>query len=302
MANKDLFAFLNRPALQAAAVPETSPLIVDESDSRLKEAWQWPTGYPNEKKSAEHSVRFHYRQTNDSQAKAEFHCIMLMYRNHVIQENAVAAAKYPYLDEYLSSDPLGHKKYPDSDVNIYKNATKLVAERVARDNAARDARAVAAQLQATSASAEASATDLTEGESKTQPQKATGPTGKSSRATKKKGRKSQRQRRAAATAAVPRPRVKTDFACFLAKIQRDLYVYLRSNFSRFMDDKCTSIIQTKIATHDREHNLHNLDRLDKDKRYTWKQLTDDTYLHCCQTTTGGFYFLAFYTTFRVKNQ
>ena len=46
MANKDLFAFLDRPALQAAAVPETSPLVVDECEARLKAAWQWPTGYP----------------------------------------------------------------------------------------------------------------------------------------------------------------------------------------------------------------------------------------------------------------
>ena len=218
MTNKDLFAFLDRPALQAAAVPETSPLVVDECEARLKASWQWPTGYPASRKTIDHCIRFHYRQTNDSQAKTEFQSILLMYRNHVQQENLIAVTKYPYLEQYLQADPLGTKVYPETDVNIYKNATKLVAERHARENATRDARITAAEVAATASAV--SAADVADG--KTVPAAATGSAEKSAKPSKKKSRKSQRARRAAAAGT----RVKTEFACCLAKIQRDLYACL----------------------------------------------------------------------------
>ena len=79
MAEEDIFAFLNTPALSAAAVPETSPLVNDEFDTLLKEAFQWPEGFPKERKSHEHVTRFHYRQTNESQAKTEFHSILIVW-------------------------------------------------------------------------------------------------------------------------------------------------------------------------------------------------------------------------------
>jgi len=82
--NQDLFSFLKQPSLTAAAIPETSSLVIDEFDSKLKEFCCWPHGMPANLKSHDNLIRFHYRETNDSQAKIEFHNILLLYRNHVI--------------------------------------------------------------------------------------------------------------------------------------------------------------------------------------------------------------------------
>ena len=82
-------------------------------------------------------------------------------------------------------------------------------------------------------------------------------------------------------ASAPTPtRVKTEFANLLEKIQCDLYLLLRANIYRFMDDRCTGVIKAKAATHDQEANLKGLAHLAVGKRYSWAQLKRDTYLHC----------------------
>ena len=126
MAEQDLYAFLKKSALSAAAVPETSSSVIDEFDSRLKEAYCVPTGFPKDTKP-EHIIRFHYRQTNNSQAKTEFQAVLSIYRHHVLKMNPISVEKFTYLAEYLTNDPLGQVTYPDSDTRIFKNATSLVA-------------------------------------------------------------------------------------------------------------------------------------------------------------------------------
>ena len=123
---EDLFAFLKKPSLSAAAVPETSPSVIDDFDSRLKGAFCLPSGFPKDTKP-ENVVRFHYRQTNNSQAKTEFQYILNIYRHHVLTLNSYSAERFAYLADYLTNDPLGQVTYPDSDTRIFKNATRLVA-------------------------------------------------------------------------------------------------------------------------------------------------------------------------------
>ena len=96
MSDDDVFSFLDQPSLGAAATPESASHIVDECNTLMKEDRCWPIDYPPKKKSAEHCIRFHYRLTNKSQAKAAFRSILLMYSRHVLKENHSLEEDYPF--------------------------------------------------------------------------------------------------------------------------------------------------------------------------------------------------------------
>ena len=331
MAEEDIFAFLKTPALSAAAVPETSPLINDEFDTKLKEAFVWPEGFPKESKSREHVTRFYYRQTNESQARTEFHSILVVYRHHVLKQNPYSVEKFTYLTEYLTNDPLGLVTYPDNDTRIFKNATRLIAAQqsgphyqpvvAATNAAAAETDNSTATVSLTELEASVSATtpvsrEVTDSSNKPSPKKKTRKSKRRRKSDAKKKEKEGEKDEAGPTpaptpapaplappASTPAlPRVKTEFANVLEKIQCDLYLLLRANIYRFMDARCTGVIKAKAATHEQDANLKGLDRLAVGKRYSWEQLKRDTYLHCCRIVTPGYYFLALYTTARAKDQ
>ena len=55
----------------------------------------------------------------------------------------------------------------------------------------------------------------------------------------------------AGAAKTPTPiKVKTHFAHQLARVQRELYISLRSNISRFIDSTCNEIILNRIAQYE----------------------------------------------------
>ncbi len=256
---QDLYAFLDRPAVSSVAVcTEADTFVVDEADTLLRTAYAWPTGYPDDKKSSATRIRFHYRRTNHEQAKSAFQSILAIYRAHHLSKNSTLTAKYPHLKDYLIADPLGLKEYPISDTVIYYNAAKLVSTN--------------AKLAASSTTASATLPDITD----------PGTEGTDARKKKKKPKKTKgkphrtsgegdlptiQELATSGTAETKTPdqltKVKTHFAHQLAKIQKDLYVSLRSNIQRFMDTTCHEIIQNHIAQHEQTNSLKGFDRVEK---------------------------------------
>ena len=308
----DVMAFFDTSAISASAATHgTDPHVGDEVDTLIKQASGLPYHFKQEHKHPSKRIRFHYRLTNDSQAKISFDSILVMYRQHVMHVNSQLLITFPFLDDYFRANPLGHKQYPDSDTNMFKNAYKLSNAKNLREHELQAMAYKPAEAPLT-LSPTASVTD--------KPQTvADGPLLKKKRPSKKKRKSKQKQpvpRAPVATAhpdtatidlAGPDPlapglRVNTDFANVLGKLQRELYVILRSNIQRFMDATCNGIIESRIATYEQTNNLVNHERLDISKRYSWSTLKEDTYVLCCTLATGGYYFLPFYTTLRGHNQ
>ena len=100
--------------------------------------------------------------------------------------------------------------------------------------------------------------------------------------------------------AMPEP-VLTEFAQKHVDLQRKLYLCLRANYHRFMDNACKTTIDYRIKTFESDHNLEGEDRLDLNKRYTWTRMRNDMAALCCIATPTGFYFLPLYTTVREDN-
>ena len=123
--SNDVYAFLRRPALQAGAVPYTSPLHTDLADKKLKAAANWRLGIPTS--SGMSMIRFSYKQTNDLAAKSEFNNIQVLFRTQLLNSQKELSGKYPYLSDYLIRYPLGVIPFSTEDSRIYKNATKLIA-------------------------------------------------------------------------------------------------------------------------------------------------------------------------------
>ena len=73
---------------------------------------------------------------------------------------------------------------------------------------------------------------------------------------------------------VPEP-VYTEFALHHRALQRKVYLYLRANYHRFMDNNCKIILDNTIAEYERANNLKGEDRLLVGKRYSWKQMQKD---------------------------
>ena len=312
--SKDLFAFLDNPPLGPAALPEASNPTHDEFDAKLKSASGWPDGYPNSKKTGPMRTRFHYRQTNTQQAENEFRSILLMYRAHVLKEHSSASDKYPYLEEYLAKDPLGHFVYPDNDARIYQNAPKLVQAQwkasTSQTSKVTDLTADTEAAPATAATEPGTASPVPPKTKKKATKSAVSPGPKSK---KKRGKKKKTQAKATAEAAssvvpsdstTPEPttKVRTAFAGVLAKVQLRLYFCLRANIKRFMDKTCNGILESRIALFEQTHQLKNRARFEVQTRYTWDKLKDDTFVLCCQMATPGFYFLPLYTTPRMTGQ
>ena len=274
------FAWLDEPAVSAVATTITSNnRLLDEVDRLIQSYHVWPHGYPADKKTPpERSIRIFYRRTNDIQASTSFTNILENYRDHVLHKNAHTLVKYPYAKEYLTEDPLGLTEHDLSDTRIYKNATKLAAvirepsptstERTEVSDEEDDAShsGVSDTAGSTTNADDASATRPAEG--------------------------------------IPRPplaRVKTTFASILEKLQLDLYLFLRANVSRFMDETSNNVIERRIVTYEHDKGLIGRDRIAMGLRYSWQMFKADVYDLCCALVAGGFYFLPFYTTPRTKN-
>ena len=153
----DLFAYWDTTVISAYhACPETDKLVIDEADTKLKSARTYPIGFKDRAKNPDKRIRIRYHNTNDTQAEAAFHHIMLMYRRHVIKSNPVVTQTYPFLEDYLIRDPLGVLPHEVDDARIYKNASKLVRDQAVRGQATRTAGAQSPEvtlLDGTSASA-----------------------------------------------------------------------------------------------------------------------------------------------------
>ena len=71
--DKDIFTFLNHPTDAVYAVcAETDPHVIDVADTRLKNAYEYPIGYPADKKDPKVRIRIRYQVTNDTQANSLF--------------------------------------------------------------------------------------------------------------------------------------------------------------------------------------------------------------------------------------
>ena len=100
--------------------------------------------------------------------------------------------------------------------------------------------------------------------------------------------------------AMPAP-VLTEFAQKHVDLQRKLYLCLRANYHRFMDNACKTTIDHRIKTFESNNGLKGEERLDLNKRYTWTKMRNDMAALCCIATPTGFYFLPLYTTVREDN-
>ena len=95
--------------------------------------------------------------------------------------------------------------------------------------------------------------------------------------------------------------VLTEFAQKHVDLQRKLYLCLRANYHRFMDNACKTTIDHRIKTFESNNGLKGEERLDLNKRYTWTKMRNDMAALCCIATPTGFYFLPLYTTVREDN-
>ena len=272
------YAWLNLPAVSSVAVtPDSNRELLDEVDRLIASYSEFPHGYPENKKTDEFRIRIRYRRTNDQQASASFANILENYRAHVLHKRASELTAYPYTLEYLIADPLGREELDISDTRIFRNANRLTA-------AAANGGAV---------------TDLTEGgddDSDSNGDNAlSGPADAASATASASGAEG------APAQTPPVPRVKTAFAALLETLQLDLYLYLRSNVSRFMDETSKNVINNRIKTYEHDKGLTGRGRLNPELRYTWQRLKADVYDLCCSTVTGGFYFSPYYTTPRFKD-
>ena len=317
--DKDIFTFLNQPTDAVYAVcAETDPHVIDVADTRLKNAYEYPIGYPADKKDPKVRIRIRYQITNDTQANALFDNVVAMYTQHVIRKNPGVEREHPYLREYLERDPLGLIPHDDSDARIYSNARRLVQAAHATSLTAPTGTASATASSATASSAVPTSEPADKSSSRKKKSKkkksGTDPSDEASKAsavepapvrvvlTGPDAEGSSGDEPALAATTTPQVRVLTAFAGILNKLQMDLYLYLMANTSRFMDSTCNSIIEQRMASHDRDNNLKGLDRLAKGKRYSWDNFKADTLELCCVLATGGFYFLPLYTTPRGKGQ
>ena len=304
--SNDVYAFLKRPALQAGAVPDTSPLHTDLADEKLKSAANWPLGISNS--SGLSMIRFSYKQTNDLAAKSEFSNIQLLFRTQLLNSKGDLSGKYPYLEDYLIRYPLGVIPFSPADPRIYKNATKLIA-------AERTYASVAASTEEEDTPADLGSPEATTSsqrkkkkKKKQKAKKASAPTATAEEATAPSTGEGDSaaatvdsQPEATQTPA-PVPRVMTEFAYSLQELQLQFYLILRTNITRFMDKTCRDVLEADIHSHEKQNGLKDLDRLEVGKRYSWAQLKEFVYKHCCLPATPGFHFLPLYTNIRPKGQ
>ena len=84
---------------------------------------------------------------------------------------------------------------------------------------------------------------------------------------------------------VPSP-VLTDLANAHVVLQQELYLYIRANTHRFMDESCQTILDTLISKHEQDNNLEGDERLALGTRYSWSQMQSDLQGLCCISTPG----------------
>ena len=242
------YAWLNLPAVSAVAVStDTNRQLLDEVDRLISSYYEYPHGYPENKKSDEHRIRIHYRRTNDRQASASFTSLLENYRAHVLHKRASELTSHPYTLDYLISDPLGREDHDVSDTRIYRNANRLTA--------------------AAANGGTLPITDLTDGddggsEGSAGDDTAAGAADAASATAPASGEEG------TAPAAAPVPRVRTPFAALLEQLQLDLYLFLRSNVSRFMDETSNNVITNRIKTYEHDKGLTGRGRIHPDLRYT----------------------------------
>ena len=154
---------------------------------------------------------------------------------------------HPYTLDYLIVDPLGREDHDVSDTRIYRNANRLTA--------------------AAANGGTLPITDLTDGddggsEGSAGDDTAAGAADAASATAPASGEEG------TAPAAAPVPRVRTPFAALLEQLQLDLYLFLRSNVSRFMDETSNNVITNRIKTYEHDKGLTGRGRIHPDLRYT----------------------------------
>ena len=155
----------------------------------------------------------------------------------MLHKRASELTTHPYTLDYLIADPLGREKHDISDTRMYRNVNRLTTS-------------------AANSGGKLPITDLTDGDDG----------GSDSDDSNGDDTSSGAADVASATApasedddtpdpALPVPRVRTAFAALLETLQLDLYLYLRSNVSRFMDETSNNVITNLIKTYEHDKGL-----------------------------------------------
>ena len=94
----DVMAFFDTSAISTvAATPVTDPHVGDEVDTMIRVASALPYNFRPEHEHPSKRIRFHYRQTNNSQAELSFENILIMYRQHVMHVNQEIKFQFPFI-------------------------------------------------------------------------------------------------------------------------------------------------------------------------------------------------------------